>query len=120
MAGMWRNMQSVAKHRKGSTDMPKLNMTIPHQLSQDEALKRIQSLFGDIKNQFADRVSNLREEWKEYTGTFSFSVMGFSVSGTMSVNPSEVELSGKLPLAATLLKGKIESTIKERAKTLLA
>jgi len=100
--------------------MPKLNITIPHQLTQDEALKRIQSLFGKIKNEFADKISNHQEEWKKYTGTFSFSVMGFSVSGTTRVNPSEVELSAKLPLAATLFKGKIESTIQERAKTLLA
>jgi hypothetical protein len=100
--------------------MPKLNMNIPHQLTQDEALKRIQSHFGEMKNDFGDKISNLQEEWKEYTGTFSFSFMGFSVSGTMSVNPSEVKLSGSLPLAATLLKGKLESTIRERAKTLLA
>jgi hypothetical protein len=104
----------------GSTYMPKLNMTIPHQLTQAEALKRIQSHFGEIKYEFGDKISNFHEEWKEYTGTFSFSVMGFSVSGTMSVKPSEVRLSGNLPLAATLLKGKLESTIRERAKTLLA
>ena len=95
-------------------------MTLPHQLTQEEALKRIQSHFGEIKNDFGDKISNLQEEWKEYTGTFSFSFMGFSVSGIMSVNPSEVKLSGSLPLVATLLKGKLESTIRERAKTLLA
>ena len=95
-------------------------MNIPHQLTQDEALKRIHIHFEEIKNEFADKISNLQEEWKEYTGTFSFSFMGFSVSGTMSVNPSEVTLSSSLPLAATFLKGKIESTIRERAETLLA
>jgi hypothetical protein len=100
--------------------MPKLNMTIPHQLTQDEALKRIKSLFGEIKNQFADKISNLREEWNEYTDTFSFSVMGFSVSGTLSVNLCEVELSGNLPFAVSFFKRKIESTIQERATTLLS
>ena len=95
-------------------------MNIPHQLTQDEALKRIHIHFEEIKNEFADKISNLQEEWNEYTGTFSFSFMGFSVSGTMSVNLSEVKLSGSQPLAATLFKGKIESTIQERAKRLLA
>ncbi len=99
--------------------MPKLNMTIPHQLRQDEALKRIQSLFEEVKNQFADKISNLREEWKECTDTFSFSIMGFSVSGTLSVNPCEVNLSSNLPFAISFFKGKIESTIQERAKRLL-
>ena len=56
--------------------MPKLNIIIPHQLTQGEALKRIQHLFREIKNEFGDKISNLQEEWKEYVGTFSFSVMG--------------------------------------------
>ena len=99
--------------------MPKLKMTIPHQLRQDEALKRIQGLFGEMKDQFADKISNVREEWKEYTDTFSFSVMGFSVSGTLRVNSCEVELSSNLPFAVSFFKGKIESTIQERAKRLL-
>lgn len=100
--------------------MPRLNMSVSHRLSQDEALKRTQSLFGEVKTQFADKISNLHEEWNGSSGNFSFSAMGFSVSGTLTVKPSEVELSGDLPLAAAFLKGKIEATIRERAETLLA
>ena len=100
--------------------MGKLNMTFPHHLSQDEALKRAHGLLDQVKNQFADQVSNLREEWAGNTCQFSFSVKGFSVSGTLTVKPSEVELSGDLPWAAALFKGKIESVLRERAETLLA
>jgi hypothetical protein len=100
--------------------MPKLDMTVPHRLSQDKALRRIQGLLGEVKTQFADKISNLHEEWNGSSGNFSFSAMGFSVSGTLAVRPSEVELSGDLPLAAAFLKGKIEATIRERAETLLA
>ena len=100
--------------------MAKLTMKVAHQLTQDEALNRIQGLLGEVKNQFSDRISNLREEWEGNTCRFSFSVMGFPVSGTWTVMPAEVEFSGDLPFAATFFKGKIESTIRERAKTLLA
>jgi len=41
------------------------------------------------------------------------------VSGTLTVKTSQVEISGNLPFAAILFKGKIESTIKDRAETLL-
>jgi hypothetical protein len=95
-------------------------MSVSHRLSQDEALKRIQSLFGEVKTQFADKISNLHEEWNGSSGNFSFSAMGFSVSGTLAVRPSEVELSGDLPLAAAFFKGKIEATIRGRAEALLA
>jgi hypothetical protein len=100
--------------------MAKLNMKFPHQLSQDEALKRTHRLLDQMKNQFADQVSNLSEKWEQNTCKFSFSVKGFSVSGTLTAKPFEVELSGDLPWAAALFKGKIESTIRERAETLLA
>lgn len=100
--------------------MARFNMTISHRLTQDEAVKRIKTLLGEVKNQFADKISNLREEWDGDTGTFSFSAMGFSVSGTLTVKSSEVELSGNLPFAAAFFRRKIEATIRERAETLLA
>ena len=100
--------------------MPKLDMTIPHHLLQGEALKRIKDLLGEMKTEFAGKISDLYEEWNGNTGKFSFSAMGFSVSGTLTVKPSKVELFGKLPFAAIFFKGKIESTIWERAKKLLA
>lgn len=100
--------------------MAKLNMAVSHRLRQDEAITRVRTLLGEVKNEFADRITDLHEEWNGNTGKFSFSAMGFSVSGTLTVKPSEVELSGNLPLAASLFKGKIESAIRERAETLLA
>ena len=100
--------------------MAKLDMAISHNLPQDEAAKRIQTLLGEVKNQFADKISNLSENWDGNTGTFSFSAMGFAVSGTLTVDKQEVKLSGDIPFAARLFKGKIESKIRERAEILLA
>lgn len=100
--------------------MARLSMVVPHRLTQDEAVKRIKMLLDEVKNQFADKISDLREEWHGNTGKFSFSAMGFSVSGTLAVKPSEVELSGSLPFAAAFFRGRIESTIRERAEVLLA
>lgn len=99
--------------------MAKLNMTVQHHLTQAEAEKRIKNLLGEVKNQFADKISDLREQWNGPQGTFSFKAMGFDVSGTLTVKSSEVELDGKLPFAAGLFKGKIESKIRERAQQLL-
>ena len=100
--------------------MAKLNMAVSHRLTQDEAVTRVKTLLGEVKKQFADKITDLREEWDGNRGKFSFSAMGFSVSGTLTVKSSEVELSGNLPFAASFFKEKIESTIRERAETLLA
>ncbi|MDD5152633.1 MAG: polyhydroxyalkanoic acid system family protein [Candidatus Pacebacteria bacterium] len=99
--------------------MSRLNIVIAHQLSQEEALKRIKGLLGDVKVQYADKISNLQEEWEDNIGKFSFSAMGFSVSGTLTVRPNEVELDGNLPFAASFFKGKITSIITEKAEELL-
>ena len=99
--------------------MPKLNMVVPHGLTQDEAVRRIKNLLDDMKTQFADKVSDLHEEWDGNIGKFNFSAMGFPVSGTLTVKTSQVEISGNLPFAAMFFKGKIESTIRDRAETLL-
>lgn len=100
--------------------MPKLSMNISHSLSQDEAIKRIKKLLNDVKTQYADKIGDLHEEWDGNLGKFNFSAMGFPMSGTLTVNTSQVEISGNLPFAAMFFKKKIESTIKDRAETLLA
>lgn len=69
--------------------MAKFNVKFSHQLSHDEALKRTRGILGEVKNQFADQISNLREEWEENTSRFSLPVKGFSVYGTLAVKPSE-------------------------------
>jgi len=99
--------------------MPKLNMTVAHKLSQDEALLRIKGLLGEVKTEFAGKISNLKEDWSGNRGTFSFSAMGFGVSGVLTVHESRVELAGNLPFAALPFKGKVEATIRERAEKLL-
>ena len=100
--------------------MPKLNVVVPHRLSQDEAKARIQNLLTDLKTQYAGRFEDLQESWSDHEGRFSVRAMGFKVSGTLAIRPSDVELSGDLPLAATPFKGRIEEVIRERAERLLA
>jgi len=99
--------------------MAKLDMTVAHNLTQDEATKRIKNLLNDVKTQFAGKISDLHEEWDANTGTFDFRAMGFAVSGTLTVQTSRIDISGNLPFAAMLFKRKIESTIRDRAETLL-
>ena len=100
--------------------MPKLNLQVKHSLQSDEALKRIRTLLSEVKNQYSDKISNLSEKWSGNVGEFSFDAMGLSVSGTLEVKADSIDLKGNLPFAASFFRGKIESTIRERAEKLLA
>ena len=100
--------------------MPKINLSVPHNLSQDEAKSRISALLADCHTRFAGRVSNAAECWSGYADVFSFKAMGFSVSGKLDVQPARVLVEIILPLAAYPLKGRIENEIQTHARQLLA
>lgn len=100
--------------------MSKLEMNIPHQLGQEEAITRVQSLMKRVESQFGAQVKDLQQEWDGNTGKFSFKVMNMPVSGTLTVNQSDVSLDSQLPMAAAMFSGKIKSVIMEEAKKVLS
>ena len=95
-----------------------MDITVTHRFSQDEALRRTHGLLEKIQKQFADTINDLQQKWDGNTGIFGFSVMGFSISGKLIVNPSEVKLTATLPFAAVFFKGKIEAVIREQLENL--
>ena len=99
--------------------MPKIDMSVPHSLAQDEAKKRISHLIEDSKTRFAGKVSNVSESWNGYSDSFNFEAMGFSVSGKLEVQPAQVHIVIDLPWAAAMLKGRIETEIRDQARKLL-
>ena len=100
--------------------MPSLEISIPHQLSQEEALKRIKRLLSETRKDHADKITNLQETWNGNTGQFSFTAKGFDVSGQLMVKPSSIEIFSKIPFAVALFKGTITKMIREKADELLS
>jgi putative polyhydroxyalkanoate system protein len=100
--------------------MPKMSMTIPHTLGEDEARRRVQGMISNMKEQYGDKVSDLHEEWNGDTGRFSLKAMGMSLKGTLQVTDDQLRVDGDLPWAAKPFQGTIEATIRERAERLLA
>jgi hypothetical protein len=100
--------------------MPKLEIKIPHSLSQAEALSRIKNFLPEFKAQHADRISDLEESWNGNTNTFRFNVSGFDISGTLDVESDFILIKGNIPLLASMFSSTIESTIREKAEALLS
>ncbi|HEV8286674.1 MAG TPA: polyhydroxyalkanoic acid system family protein [Chitinophagaceae bacterium] len=100
--------------------MANLEVAIPHNLSEEEALSRVKNLFTEMKKEHGDKISNLKEEWNGNAGNFSFTAQGFDIAGTITVNPSTVELKGKIPFALSLFKGAITKTIQQQATKILS
>jgi hypothetical protein len=100
--------------------MPNLNISISHNLSQGEALKRIKSAITQAKAEHSAKIKDLQEHWNGNVGTFSGSAMGQAVSGSIAVNASEIVFDLALPFAASFFKGKIQAGIREFAAKLLS
>lgn len=100
--------------------MSSLNISVSHDLTIEEASKRIKGLLTQMKREYGDSIKDLSEDWRGNSCWFSFSVMGSSITGTLDILSYEVQIKGDLPFAASLFKGKIEDTIRERATNLLS
>jgi hypothetical protein len=97
-----------------------MTITVPHRLTEDEAVARVKTLLEDLKQRHGDLISDVREDWQGNRARFSFKAMGFSTAGTLTVTPAQAELDGSLPFAALPFKGRIESEIRRRAEELLS
>lgn len=99
--------------------MPKIKLSVPHRLNQDEARSRVTRLIAESKEKFGDHVSDLQESWNGNLDNFSFRAMGFSVEGQLDVQPAEVRIEINFPWAALPFKGRVESEIVKHANELL-
>lgn len=100
--------------------MPKISLSIPHQLSQEEAKTRISRLIAENRAKGFDEVSAVTETWTGYVDTFSFRARGFAVSGRLEVQAAQLVVDVHLPFLALPFKGRIEEELLARARQLLA
>jgi hypothetical protein len=99
--------------------MPSIKISVPHNLTRQQAADRLKNMAEQVKKQYGNMVQNLKESWSGETGNFSFTVMGFDVSGQVDVEDHEVNLDGQIPFAALAFKGRIESVLREKMTELL-
>lgn len=100
--------------------MPDLIVSVSHRLSQDEALRRIQAAVAQAKSQHSDKITDLREVWNGYAGVFQISVQNQQLSGTVTVNPSDVTVQITLPFLAMVFKPMIETSMRYELTRILA
>lgn len=97
-----------------------IKMNFEHSLGEDEAQKRIKGLFQALKNEYRDKMKELKESWNGNVSSFSFSLLGFSIAGNINVSAKNVAFSFDLPFAAMIFKGEVEKSINVRVRALLA
>jgi hypothetical protein len=100
--------------------MPKIELSVPHQLSREDVKSRIVHSLAEAQKRFAGDVTQVADSWNGYVDEFSFKAMGFSIAGRLEVEPAQVAIHLQLPWAAYPFKHRIESEILAHARQLLA
>jgi hypothetical protein len=100
--------------------MPKIRLSVPHVLGQEEAKKRVANLLAESRTKFGGQVSDVTEAWAGCVDTFSFRALGFSVAGKLEVQAAQLLIDIDFPFAALPFKGRVESEILTHARQLLA
>ena len=100
--------------------MPSYQVSVPHQLGREAARGRVEQFLEAVQRDYAAHISNVQGTWAGDQLQFGFSASGLAISGTMQVEESAVQVSGPLPLAAALFRGRIEQTIRDELQKLLS
>ena len=101
--------------------MPTLNITVPHKLTQEEATERLKKKQTEIKEQHTYTVSDLKETWNSpHSLEFAFKILGFSLTGSVESLETSVHIAVVLPIAATIMKGTIESQVRRELEQVLS
>ncbi len=100
--------------------MPKINLSIPHELTQEEAQTRIQKLIADTREHYGGQLSDVHETWNGNTCDLGWKSMGMGMSATLTVNEHDVAVDGSMPMAFMAFKGRMEQLVRSRVGDALA
>ena len=101
--------------------MPKISISTNHHLDQSVVTAMLKSKMAVALQEHASAVRDFSEHWTdEHTMEFAFKVMSFSVSGLLKSLPGHMVIDVTLPFAAMMIKGMVESRLKEEIGKILA
>jgi hypothetical protein len=93
--------------------------SIPHNLTRDEAKRRLQGGFAQIGRGFGSLLTGVTQEWTGDTLNFSVSAAGQTVTGRAIVEDHAVHIEATLPWMLAMLAGQLKSRIDQRAREAL-
>jgi putative polyhydroxyalkanoate system protein len=99
--------------------MQNLTINIPHQLSREEARRRIQGQIDQLRQQHGGMLSRLEDRWTGDRLDFTAAAMGVTVSGWAVVEDNVVRLEVVLPWLLAALAGPVKQRIEQQGRNLL-
>ena len=100
--------------------MPGFLTAVDHSLGQTEAQSRVSTFLDQVQNQYQDMVSSWSGEWNENKLNVELIAMNMKVTGVLEVTDDAVLVGGSIPFAMVMFKGRMEKTMRDELRKLLA
>lgn len=97
-----------------------LVVTIPHNLTREQARARIAGGVGTFRSQFGANVSKFDDAWSGDRLTLNVVAMGQAVGARADVNDHDVRIEVDLPWMLAMLADKIRGRVEADARKLLS
>lgn len=93
--------------------MPGFTTRIPHRQTKEQALEKMRLFVDRVRDQYKEMVSDVSGVWNGETLAFSVTTYGLTIQGDLTADEKDVIVAVKIPLAAALFSGRIESGMKQ-------
>ncbi len=93
--------------------MSNFTASIPHNLTRDEAKRRLQDGIARARHQYGAFLGGLTDRWDGDTMSFVLSAAGQTVSGQLFVEDHAVRLEATLPWMLALLAGPLKRRLEQ-------
>jgi hypothetical protein len=99
-----------------------VTVNIPHQLSQDEARRRIEQGFGRIRQQMTGGLGGMlafQDRWEGDRLHFEGGALGQKITGRLEVLPDTVQVQLDLPAMLAAIADRVVKTLQTEGQKLL-
>ncbi|MFO7899068.1 MAG: polyhydroxyalkanoic acid system family protein [Planctomycetota bacterium] len=100
--------------------MPTMNVTVAHELPQEEATDRLRGLLETLSAQHSSMFRDLEVTWGDHGARFEGAASVGSASGSLRVETREVRITVELPFLAGTFQNQVERYIREAVERQLA
>ena len=97
-----------------------LDLTVPHALGKQKAMRRVQNAFDQAKERFGHVVAFSEAEWVESRFVFVAKAMSQSVRGVAEINDANARLQVDLPLLLRPFATRLEAFLVRKGAAVLA
>jgi putative polyhydroxyalkanoate system protein len=92
-----------------------MRIAVPHNLSREQARRKIDQRLTSLLGQFAHHAEDLHHEWNGDTLSFRGKAKGLKVQGTVEITDAAMIVDAKLPLIAMAFEGRIREAVQKEA-----